>query len=48
MPYFVKKFWGKKLTKISLFKDISQNKKKFENFFFLPNDFLSQEISQKS
>jgi len=33
MPYFVITFWGKNLTKISLFKDISWNQT-FERMFF--------------
>ena len=33
MPYFVINFWGKKLTKISLFKDISWNKKNLRKNF---------------
>ena len=45
MPYFVIIFWNKKLTKFSLFKDISWNQK-LEKMIFLPNGFLSQEIGR--
>jgi len=41
MPYFVIMFWGKKWTKISLFKDISWNQK-FEKIFFYPMVFLAR------
>ena len=44
MPYFAINFWGKKLTKISLFKTIFWNKK--WEFFFLPNGFLTQGIGK--
>ena len=43
--YFVMNFWGKKLTKISLFKDISWNKN-IEKIFFLLSGFLNQEIGR--
>ena len=46
MPYFVIIVWCKKLTKISLLKTFLETKKNWENIF-LPNNFLSQDISQK-
>ena len=43
MPYFVINFWGKKLTKISPFKDISWNQK-FEKIFFFPKVFWARKL----
>ena len=45
IPYFVINFWDKKLTKISLFKDISWNQKKnFEKIFFFPMVFWARKL----
>ena len=45
MPYFVIIFWGKKLTKISLFKDISWNQKNEEIHFF-PMILLAKKLAE--
>jgi len=45
MPHFVINFWGKKLTKISLFKDISWNQK-FKKRFFFPMVFLAKKLAE--
>jgi len=43
MPYFVVNLWGKKLTKFSLFKDISWNQK-IEKIFFFPIVFWARKL----
>ena len=45
MPYFVINFWGKKLTKIYFFKDISSNQK-FEKIFFSPMVFWAKKLAE--